>query len=240
MGLRLGLVLVATIVAMLSDVRAEAPGAADRTDVRAERASPRPARPQREPAVEPSPPVEPGARRRFTPPSEPPAPIQLEGPLVRGWGGFTGGLEPHVRRSLERMRWTHRVRTSDVPPGPRPPGREGDAAAHGGRSGPPPTDAADADALPTRLALGPVTPNPGSGTVLLRLDLPAPATVSLAVLDVSGRSVSQRVEAMAAGRHRLSWSSRDPGGGRLRPGVYFLRVSVDGRALGTRRWAVIP
>jgi hypothetical protein len=93
--------------------------------------------------------------------------------------------------------------------------------------------------LPVRLELGAVIPNPSEGNVSLALSLPTAASVRVSVIDVAGRIVHESVGSRAAGRYVLSWSGRDMGDARVLPGVYFVRVLVDGRPLGTRRWVVM-
>ncbi len=88
---------------------------------------------------------------------------------------------------------------------------------------------------PVALALGPAVPNPSRGGVRLALALPHAAQVRLLVLDVSGRVVDEAGGPLPAGRHTLDWTGTSRDGRAVRPGVYFARVLVDGRMLGTRR-----
>ena len=158
-----------------------------------------------------------------------------------GWGGYLGELGPHIRRTLAATR-LHPI-TWGAPPATEPP-------PGGRRSGDPPGEPPAPDGkpaetreqnrdLPVRLELGPVIPNPSSGTVSFALALPSPASVRVSVIDVAGRIVHESIESRAAGHYVLSWSGRDVGGVRVLPGIYFVRVLVDGRPLGTRRWVVL-
>ncbi len=240
MARRSGLLLIAGVLAMLSTARADPPPSdpVGEPGVSA-RPAPRPAPVPAVPGGERVPPAERERPRWFIPPAEPPAPHELEAPGRAVWSGFVQTLEPHVRRSLARVRWVPRWRQDAPAPGPPRPGREPDPDGLGRRS-PPFPDGGDGSGLPFRLALGTVVPNPTPGSLWLRLDLPAAARVGLVVLDVTGRVVHERDESRAAGRHSLTWSSRAARGGAAPPGVYFVRVSVDGRVLGTRRYAVVP
>ena len=89
---------------------------------------------------------------------------------------------------------------------------------------------------PLVLAFSRAWPNPAAGAMQFGVDLPEDADVDLHVLDVQGRRVRvverRRRE---AGSHALRWDARDDGGRRVRPGVYFARLVVDGRLVGNRR-----
>lgn len=74
-------------------------------------------------------------------------------------------------------------------------------------------------------ALGPATPNPGSGPRNVSFSTPAPARVTLRVFDVSGREVATLLNGdLPAGRHSLRFSTERWGNG-----VYFYRLSMPGR-----------
>jgi hypothetical protein len=75
-----------------------------------------------------------------------------------------------------------------------------------------------------RLALA--SSHPASGAIRMRLDLPAPAAVTLDMLDVVGRRVqsSGRTERLPAGSHVLTWDGRDDAGAAVPPGIYFAEV----------------
>jgi len=93
--------------------------------------------------------------------------------------------------------------------------------------------------VPRELALGPAIPNPSSRVVTLRLDLPEPAFVRFCILDVAGRLIEESDERRPAGRSSLVWPARNSSG-TAAPGIYFARVTVNGKVLPTRRWVVIP
>jgi uncharacterized membrane protein len=95
-----------------------------------------------------------------------------------------------------------------------------------------------ADALPWPASLLPrppfgvhVSPNPASGPVHLRLELPEAASARVTVLDLQGR----RVRSLAAGVERLlTWDGRDDAGRPAPAGIYVLRVEAGGRVHSTR------
>jgi lysyl endopeptidase len=84
-----------------------------------------------------------------------------------------------------------------------------------------------------------ITPNPASADFVVRLDLPRAGLISVDVMDAGGRMAGSRETAsMAAGVSELQWS-RGQGGGALAPGVYFVRVSLDGRSIGTHKLLIV-
>lgn len=95
--------------------------------------------------------------------------------------------------------------------------------------------APDGDAL----ALGAPWPNPAPDGTSVLLTLARPAAVSFEVTDLAGRIVwSAPRDVRPAGATRLAWNGRDGDGARVTPGLYFLRVAVDGRA-SVRRVSVL-
>jgi hypothetical protein len=57
----------------------------------------------------------------------------------------------------------------------------------------------------------------------------------LDLLDASGRRVASLGGRFEAGRQQLTWDGRDAAGARLPAGLYFVRMRVAGRDVGTRR-----
>jgi hypothetical protein len=85
-----------------------------------------------------------------------------------------------------------------------------------------------------------VAPNPTRGTSVLQFSLAQDADVRVRVYDVSGRLArTLPLGRMPAGRHHAPWNERSAGAGTVRPGVYFLRLEIDGRPIGTKRVAVL-
>ncbi len=79
--------------------------------------------------------------------------------------------------------------------------------------------------LPTSFALHSCVPNPFNPMTTIRFDLPAPASVSLAIYAVDGRRVAVLVDGpKTAGRHQIRWFGQDDQGRKLASGVYFCRL----------------
>lgn len=72
-------------------------------------------------------------------------------------------------------------------------------------------------------------PNPFGGATTVRYSLGAPADVTAAVYDASGRLVRRlRAGALPAGEHTLGWDGRGEHGNAVPSGVYFCRVRAQG------------
>lgn len=83
-------------------------------------------------------------------------------------------------------------------------------------------------------------PNPAHGAATLAFALARDGDVRVDVLDVLGRRVREvPLGRMAAGRHTATWDARDEAGLAARAGLYFVRLEVDGRAIGMKRLAVV-
>lgn len=95
--------------------------------------------------------------------------------------------------------------------------------------------AVDEAGAPLRFALGPTSPNPGSGARNLTFMIPSSAHVSLRVFDVSGREVATLVDHdLPAGRHQVrfftdGWAA----------GVYYYRLTMDAAEAKSGRMVVI-
>ena len=87
-----------------------------------------------------------------------------------------------------------------------------------------------------RAECGTPWPSPTRGTLRLPLALPARAHVRWTLHDVQGRAVVTLHDG-AAERGRLELVAQAPAS--VAPGLYFSRVEVDGRTLGTSRVVVI-
>ncbi|HET7226206.1 MAG TPA: hypothetical protein VFK69_10895 [Candidatus Eisenbacteria bacterium] len=84
-----------------------------------------------------------------------------------------------------------------------------------------------------------ITPNPGRGDAQLEFTLAQPARVAFEVVDLAGRRVATLGDAQyPAGRHALPWEGRS-GAASLAPGVYLVRMQVDGRPAGQRKYTVL-
>jgi hypothetical protein len=87
-------------------------------------------------------------------------------------------------------------------------------------------------ALPLQVRFGALVPNPSGGQVQWSFDLPEGAEVGFTVFDLAGRVVHAFDRRMPAGRHVHALDLQRMHGG---PGVYFVRMQVDQRTVGTRR-----
>jgi hypothetical protein len=78
------------------------------------------------------------------------------------------------------------------------------------------------------LTLAPPRPNPTVGPAVLEFETSLPGPATLQAYDVTGRRVATllRASRLAAGRHRVNWDGSDAAGGRVAPGVYFLRLET--------------
>jgi len=90
-------------------------------------------------------------------------------------------------------------------------------------------------AIPRELALEPARPNPSPAGARVRLALPEPGVVELAVYDMAGRRVRVlAAENLPAGAHDFAWDGRDESGREAPGGVYFYRLRANERVLGQR------
>lgn len=83
---------------------------------------------------------------------------------------------------------------------------------------------------PVQFALGPATPNPGSGTRTIAFSTPIPDHVTLRAYDVAGRVVAMLVDGnLPAGRHILRFDTD-----RWGSGVYYYRLTMTGHTRSGR------
>lgn len=79
------------------------------------------------------------------------------------------------------------------------------------------------------------SPDPVRERSELAFDLPRGGRVELVLHDAAGRRVRTLIEgSLAAGRQRAVWDGHDDQGALLAGGVYFARVTLDGRRLAVR------
>ncbi len=88
-------------------------------------------------------------------------------------------------------------------------------------------------------ALAAPAPNPARRATRLDFSLGKGARATLAIFDVAGRRVRTLMdERREPGAIRATWDLRGDDGAPLRAGLYFARLTLDGRAAGTRRVVV--
>jgi flagellar hook assembly protein FlgD len=70
-----------------------------------------------------------------------------------------------------------------------------------------------------------VTPNPFVRRTSISLELPAPGSAAVRIMDIGGRVVRDfGVPELPEGRGVLSWDARDGSGHRVASGVYYIQV----------------
>ena len=83
---------------------------------------------------------------------------------------------------------------------------------------------------PAVVALSAPRPNPTGGATRFVVSLPRAADVDLGVYDLAGRRIATLAHArLGAGDTDVSWEARG-----VRDGVYFARLTVDGRTYASR------
>ena len=86
-------------------------------------------------------------------------------------------------------------------------------------------------ALPEQFSLSQNYPNPFNPTTVIGFDLPRRSKVVLEVLNLLGQRVSTLVdEELPAGIHKAEWDGCNDSDDRVASGLYFYRLSADGRA----------
>jgi len=87
-------------------------------------------------------------------------------------------------------------------------------------------------ALPKAVELAAGYPNPFTRSTMVALALPRTAAVKLSVCDVQGRVVNTLLNGtVSAGWSRVTWGGTSASGVRAAPGVYMMRLAVEGRVI---------
>jgi hypothetical protein len=77
--------------------------------------------------------------------------------------------------------------------------------------------------------------SPSSGPFVFAYENPATAPVRCGVYDASGREVASLLDGeQSGGRHTITWRATDAEGRRVRPGVYMVRLALDGQVRNSR------
>lgn len=83
-------------------------------------------------------------------------------------------------------------------------------------------------------------PNPFNPSTAIPYFLPVDADVAVDVFDVNGTRVRRlRHQRDVAGSHFVTWDGRNDSGGPVPSGVYFSRLQVDGRTIGTEKMILL-
>jgi len=91
------------------------------------------------------------------------------------------------------------------------------------------TDAPGRPWIPARFALLQSQPNPTTGPVFMRFDVPAKARIKLEVFDLLGRRIRMLADReFEAGYQTVEWDRRNRLGSTVAPGVYLYRMSAPG------------
>lgn len=85
-------------------------------------------------------------------------------------------------------------------------------------------------AAPLTTSLAQPSPNPSRGAIALGFALARAGRAELAIYGIDGRRIKVLAQGeRAAGEYRLSWDGTDERGRAAAPGVYYARLSADGR-----------
>lgn len=83
-------------------------------------------------------------------------------------------------------------------------------------------------------------PNPFNPQTSIRFVLPSAARATITVYDARGRQVRQLLDdRLPAGTHDVRWDGKTSAGSAVPSGVYFCRLSVDGRVADTRKMVLL-
>jgi hypothetical protein len=109
-------------------------------------------------------------------------------------------------------------------------------AQHVNASGGIPTAVSEPTWKPSLLAGG-IYPNPFSDMATLQLELTTPSAVRVEVFDVAGRTLRTMTLQGGVGSRRIQFDGRNDRGRLLPGGVYFYRVTAEGKAV-TRKMVI--
>ncbi|MCF7805087.1 MAG: T9SS type A sorting domain-containing protein [Candidatus Marinimicrobia bacterium] len=86
------------------------------------------------------------------------------------------------------------------------------------------------ESLPDRVRLLQNYPNPFNASTTINYSLAKPGDVSLTIYDISGRKVTTLTQGHRnAGSYSIRWDGRNVAGISVGSGIYFYRITVDGR-----------
>jgi hypothetical protein len=94
--------------------------------------------------------------------------------------------------------------------------------------------------LPEKFTLYQNYPNPFNSNTIISFQLNAAGHVGLSVFDIQGNEVALLAnDYMSAGPQKLSWSGKDNTGHPVSSGVYFYRLSIDGRSSAAKEMLLL-
>lgn len=94
--------------------------------------------------------------------------------------------------------------------------------------------------VPSEISLHQNTPNPFNPTTTIAFDLPQAADVSIDIYNVNGQRVRNLLSrAEEGGAHEVTWDARSDAGSPLPSGIYFYRLTVDGRTVATKKMILL-
>ena len=109
-----------------------------------------------------------------------------------------------------------------------------------GRNPTDPTAVGQPSSLSLGTGLSAIEPNPAAGEFTILFALARPGSVTVELYDASGRVVASRpAQLFGAGSAAITMNARDRSNGAVAPGIYFVRLLQDGRALGSQKLVVV-
>jgi hypothetical protein len=101
-------------------------------------------------------------------------------------------------------------------------------------------DTAEADRPAPDMRLFQNSPNPFNPATEIPYYLPREAHVTLVVYNVNGSRICTLVnDSNSEGRHRTSWDGRNDDGSLVSAGIYFYRLTVDGKIIDTKKMVLL-
>lgn len=94
--------------------------------------------------------------------------------------------------------------------------------------------------IPEVFAIGQNYPNPFNPTTTITYQLPKRANVELIVFNVLGQKVNTLLDLeLEPGAYRIMWNGRSDTGVQMPSGVYFYRLSANGRTIATKKMLLL-
>ena len=111
-------------------------------------------------------------------------------------------------------------------------GSDDDFVIQGYESG---VDDPGADCIPKSISIAVTDGAVVAGSATIEFGLPKSSDIRIDCYDVAGRRVDRLARAhVQEGYHRVNWDLRTEAGGRLGPGIYFVRLDTEGGSVTTK------